>query len=331
MNPLLKCLLLILVLETARALTVSERPTENWSTGSGAKRLLQTAKATDNPSNPTGPDMRSEVDFPAKVETLTAKVVNLTAIASGQDTSGNWQLVDTNETAAAGGAGKPASNTTTIPKKEPVQNATTTPSNNTAAGNVTAKPVQPLPAVNTTTGFRPANGSGAATSPAPPVSNPPQNASVAPINPTIATAPTTTTNLFSQSDNLSALTLDGNLFYEPKNVDDLINQDQLFDQGLTLLRAQNKNFLNNSQLVDVGQAAGVTNGTNLTVYQVLYRVPNGTYLKTGIIANPLTKQVNLLNTTVVPATSSPVSFMNSDLIFIDGLLRKIFKDYIAYA
>ena len=53
-------------------------------------RLLQ--QGIENAANPTGRNMRTEVDFPAKTEVLTVKLVNEISKQAGLDTSGNALL-----------------------------------------------------------------------------------------------------------------------------------------------------------------------------------------------------------------------------------------------
>jgi hypothetical protein len=224
------------------------------------KRLLQTANAsaaTDNPNNPTGPNMRTEVDYPAKVEVLTAKLVNLIAQQTGQNTSGNYQLVDYNESNANNASGRSNTTNAVPPKKEPVQNGTMTQSNNTAAGSSTIKPAQPAPQTNATTPVRPAvpaanvsTTTPGTSSSLPPATPPPSQTTSNNSNISISsTPPASVPGLFSQSDNTSTLTLEP-LLYRSQSIDDLINLDKNFEVGLGLLKTVSKDFVNNSQLVN---------------------------------------------------------------------------------
>ena len=138
------------------------------------------AQGTQNPANPTGPNMKLEIDYLANVTTLTAEIVNKTSIASGQDISGNSQLVDplkdnttqpgtlvTNQTKNATtstGGQQPLNNNSAAgikPQPSPTvpinpilpNNQSTTPTNNPTN-------IQPSGAVTTNSSINPSNNSG---------------------------------------------------------------------------------------------------------------------------------------------------------------------------
>jgi hypothetical protein len=64
----------------------------------------------------------------------------------------------------------------------------------------------------------------------------------------------------------------------------------------------------------------------VTIYQVTYRISNGTYVRTPIISNFSSQQISIGNSSLVPVALTKTNFTNQDVVMVDGILRNIYRN-----
>lgn len=94
---LLSLILLSSVMSIAQTTSIRSENAAASTVQSTTPPSNNSSRGIQNPSNPTGPNMRTDIDYPAKVETLTPEIVNNISKSLGIDTSGNNQLVNPTE------------------------------------------------------------------------------------------------------------------------------------------------------------------------------------------------------------------------------------------